>query len=507
MSLLQVTPEVLAAAAAELDSIGADLNAAHAAAALHNTGLLAAGADEVSAAVAALFSKHGQAFRALGAQASAFHAQFVQALSGAEGAYAAAEAASATQLRAGVQAASEIEWFSPWKTLTGRPLVGNGADGKAGTGQAGGDAGWLFGNGGKGGSGGDGQAGGNGGQGGFIAGNGGIGGAGGSGGAGGAGGDAGLIGSGGNGGAGGLNAAGGAGGRAGRLLGNFGAGGQSGTTLGTGAVPLQMYQDNLPVVDISVNGGPSVPVIVDTGSAGLVIPLREIGLYNLGLPTGFGAGRYSGGLTYYYLTFDTTVNFGNGIVSSTPVDVVLFGFPESFSSFASGDGAVGIMGIGVNAVGPGPTSPVTGLPGSLSTGVLINEPRGYLQFGPNPLPAVNSVSGAPNSDLYVSIDGGSLQSIPGTCIDSGGVYGTIPSNLVGGGYGVPPGTEITVYNSDQQELYSYTTTATNAPSVTFSSPLYSEPVNTGFEPYWQGPVYIDYSPSGTGTTVFDYSPT
>ena len=129
----------------------------------------------------------------------------------------------------------------------------------------------------------------------------------------------------------------------------------------------------------------------------------------------------------------------------------------------------GIMGIGVNAGGPGPTSPVTGLPGNLSQGVLLNEPQGYLQFGPNPLPPVTSTSGAPVSDLYVQINGGQLHSVPGTFIDSGGVYGSIPSALVGGGYSVPTGTEITVYNSDGQELYSYTTTATNRPSVTFFS--------------------------------------
>jgi hypothetical protein len=494
MSLLDVTPSLLASAAAELESIGAELNAAQVAAAVPTTGLPAAGADEISTATAALFIKYGQAFRALGAQAGAFHTQFVQAVSGAAGAYAAAETANA----------SAIQWFSPWKTLTGRPLVGNGADGKAGTGQAGGNAGWFFGNGGDGASGGNGQAGGNGGNAGLIGGNGGDGGAGGTGGAGGAGGGAGLIGSGGNGGAGGLNAAGGAGGRAGRLFGNFGAGGQSGTPLGTGAVPMQMYQNNMPVVDISVNGGPSVPVVVDTGSTGLVLPLREIGLYNLGLPTGVGTGAYGGGLTYYYLKFDTTVNFGNGTISSTPVDVVFFSFPESFRLFAGGDGAAGIMGIGVNAGGPGPTSPVTGLPGNLSQGVLLNEPQGYLQFGPNPLPAVTSTSGAPVSDLYVQINGGQLHSVPGTFIDSGGVYGSIPSAVVGGGNTVPVGTEITVYNSDGQELYSYTTTATNRLSVTFFS---TEPMSTGFEPYSQGPVYIDYSPSGTGTTVFDYSPT
>ncbi len=115
MSLLDVVPELLESAAADVKSIGAELNAAHAAAAAPTTGLVAAGADEVSAAVAALFSEHGQAFQALSAQASTFHTQFVQALSGAQGAYAAAEAANASPLQAVVADAQSLAVFSPWQ--------------------------------------------------------------------------------------------------------------------------------------------------------------------------------------------------------------------------------------------------------------------------------------------------------------------------------------------------------------------------------------------------------
>jgi hypothetical protein len=285
------------------------------------------------------------------------------------------------------------------------------------------------------------------------------------------------------------------------LFGNYGAGGQPGITLGSGQVPLQITQTTEPVTYISVNGGPSVPVLVDTGSTGLVIPLRDIGLSNLGLPTGAGMGAYSGGLSYFYLTFDTTVNFGNGIVGTTPVDVAIFGLPTSFGSFANGNGAAGIMGIGVNSGGPGPSSPVTGLPGNLNQGVLVNEPKGYLQFGPNPLPQVNStLIGTPVSNLFVSVDGGTTKvNVPGSYIDSGGVYGTIPSSVVGGASSVPSGTVITVYNSSGQELYSYTTDGTNSPTV-----VSGDSMNSGFEPFAQGPVYISYSPSGQGTTVFDY---
>ena len=76
MSFLIATPEFVTAAATDLADIGGT-RAADAAAA-PTTGVLAAGADEVSAAVAALFGAHGQAYQATSAQAAAFHNQFVQ---------------------------------------------------------------------------------------------------------------------------------------------------------------------------------------------------------------------------------------------------------------------------------------------------------------------------------------------------------------------------------------------------------------------------------------------
>lgn len=99
MSLLSVTPESLATAAADLESIRWALDAAHGAAAAPTTKLMAAGADEVSAAVATLFAKCGQEFQAFGAQASAFHQQFVQALSAGAGSYLASETLNASPLQ------------------------------------------------------------------------------------------------------------------------------------------------------------------------------------------------------------------------------------------------------------------------------------------------------------------------------------------------------------------------------------------------------------------------
>ncbi|WP_031733133.1 PE family protein, partial [Mycobacterium tuberculosis] len=98
MSFVIAAPEVIAAAATDLASLGSSISAANAAAAANTTALMAAGADEVSTAIAALFGAHGQAYQALSAQAQAFHAQFVQALTSGGGAYAAAEAAAVSPL-------------------------------------------------------------------------------------------------------------------------------------------------------------------------------------------------------------------------------------------------------------------------------------------------------------------------------------------------------------------------------------------------------------------------
>ena len=70
MSFVMVGPEALAAAASDLTNLGSTLGAANAAAAAQTTGLLAAGADEVSGAIAALFGAYGQGYQSLSAQAA-----------------------------------------------------------------------------------------------------------------------------------------------------------------------------------------------------------------------------------------------------------------------------------------------------------------------------------------------------------------------------------------------------------------------------------------------------
>lgn len=118
MPHLVVAPELLASAATDLTGIGSALNAANVAAALPTTGLLAAAADEVSAAVAAVFAGHAQEYQALSGQVSAFHQQFVQSLTVGACSYAAVEAAGTKPLRAALELIT-----APTQALLGHPLT------------------------------------------------------------------------------------------------------------------------------------------------------------------------------------------------------------------------------------------------------------------------------------------------------------------------------------------------------------------------------------------------
>jgi PE family len=103
MSYVVAAPHAVAAAATDLANVGSTIDAANAVASVPTTGELAAAADQVSAAVAALFCGHAEAYQVLRAQMTDFHAQFVQAVNSAGSAYANTEAANASPLRCGVQ--------------------------------------------------------------------------------------------------------------------------------------------------------------------------------------------------------------------------------------------------------------------------------------------------------------------------------------------------------------------------------------------------------------------
>jgi hypothetical protein len=283
---------------------------------------------------------------------------------------------------------------------------------------------------------------------------------------------------------------------------SYALGGSANGTQAT--VPLKVVGGTEPIVNGSVGSGTPQPLLVDTGSTGLVIPFQDagglLGVLQLGIPRGLGIGGYSGGLDYLYLTYNAPVNFGGGVATSpTPVDIEFFAWPVSihsaiangftFQSFFSSDGANGVLGVGPNAGGPGPSIATEALPSPYNQGVLINQPAGQLVFEANPGPGIATLTGSPITNLNVNVGGTQFTNVP-SIVDSGGVDGTLPSGL-----NAPVGTNITVTApSNGATLYSYGLGTTYSP-VLISSGL----MNTGNLPFEQHSAYIDY---GADTTTF-----
>ena len=98
MSTVIAHPEILGAAAGELQSINSALRAGTAAAAVPTTGIAPAAADLVSLLTAAQFAAHARRYQAISAQAAAVHEQLATTLGISAGSYAATEAANAATI-------------------------------------------------------------------------------------------------------------------------------------------------------------------------------------------------------------------------------------------------------------------------------------------------------------------------------------------------------------------------------------------------------------------------
>jgi hypothetical protein len=277
---------------------------------------------------------------------------------------------------------------------------------------------------------------------------------------------------------------------------------------GSDIIPLTVNELTEPAVNVSVDGGSSVPMLVDTGSSGLVIPSTDLSLtqwFDLGFPSSFGFSGYSGGVDYLYLTYDNaTVDYG-GVLSTTgtPVEVEILSWPTSFNSpldfqqFLADDQVSGILGVGPTGTGPA-TSP---LEAAGFGGVTVNIPGHDLIVGStNTLAGPNAVtvSGAPITDLTESLNGGTPVAVSDD-VDSGGVYGTIPSSLVGNAGSVPPGSTIAVFDGTK-ELYSYQTGTDSLGQSTAPTVVSGTSIDSGVEPYLIEPIFIDYA---NDTLTFD----
>ncbi|WP_082978475.1 PecA family PE domain-processing aspartic protease [Mycobacterium sp. 1081908.1] len=432
---------------------------------------------------------------------------------------------------------------------TGGLLWGNGGvgglGGEHGIGGTGGNA--LFvGNGGVGGQGGTytfsngvttiGGSGGTGGTGGLLWGGGGAGGVGGPYATGGAGGNAQWLGNGGHGGMGGAFANGGAGGTGGHLIGDGGDGGTGGILSGLGGpsgssiglwghagtaganggaaiVQLNGVDAGRPTISVSVDDGPTVQALIDSGSTATLFPQSMVNQASLG-PAGT-KGVYTFGTPEdrtvdYYTTYQAQVNFGNGMVTAPmTVGVITAEVHNGVAQIPN----EAVLGVGANTPHDPDfvTSPTQHLPGTLDQGVLFNEgaARPYVQFGPNPGTPFASVTGAPYTNaLQISVNGGAPQTLINAIVDTGGNGGNIPQNLVPGynpGDYLAQGTKIQVnIQGISQPLYTETLGA-NAMQVTVSQTAPTDPgsFNTGNYIFKQMPIYFSYDPTGQGTIYFD----
>lgn len=277
-------------------------------------------------------------------------------------------------------------------------------------------------------------------------------------------------------------------------------------------IPITMQEVTEPTVQATVDGS-NTTLLVDTGSSGLVIPYQDLGssnlqalenLFALGFPSTAGFSGYSGGVDYFYLTYDNVpVDYGNGVLdtTNTPVDVEVFSFPTSaaspanFQAFLQDDDVTGILGIGPTGTGPG-TTPLESF-----GGVTVDIPQNELIVGStNALAGPNAVtvSGAPITDLTESLNGGTHVAVSDD-VDSGGVYGTIPSSLVGNAGSVPSGSTITVFDGTK-ELYSYQTGTDSLGQSTAPTVVSGTSIDSGVEPYLIEPIFIDYA---NDTLTFD----
>jgi hypothetical protein len=290
-------------------------------------------------------------------------------------------------------------------------------------------------------------------------------------------------------------------------------------TSGTYDIPITVQESTEPTVNATVDGADTT-LLVDTGSSGLVIPYTDLGstwiqqlenLFELGFPSGIGESGYSGGVDYIYLTYDNVpVDYdgGTGLDTTAPVDVEIFSWPTSLSSpdnfqdFLADDDSTGILGIGDSSSDGGPTvSPLeaAGYDGvTVDSDELIVDPNNpFTADGAGPLDGAPIPSTDLTETVSTASDGGGT--VVGSTsvsddLDSGGVYGTIPSSIVGSSGEVPDGDWVTV-SDGSTVLYSYQVENDGLNALPDESPTATSgtDIDSGFSPFESHPIFIDYS--------------
>jgi len=293
----------------------------------------------------------------------------------------------------------------------------------------------------------------------------------------------------------------------------------------TGTYDLPITVEDNPATEPAVQAtvdGASTNLLVDSGSSGLVIPYTDLDpgnsfgaledLFSLGAPTSYGESGFTGGVEYIYATYSSaTVDYdlsgGSTLDTTAPIEVELFSWPTSVTSltqfeelfdnsayqdFLTGNGVTGILGIGDGASGGAGESPIEAAGFNSATVDIPGKELIVSSSTTNPFTAIDTFpnSGAtPTSDLYETVSNGGAVSGSSSVsddLDTGGVFGTVPSTLASD---VEPGSVITVYSSEGgTELYQYTVGTGELPTSTSGTSI-----DSGFYPFSTHPLFIDYS--------------
>jgi hypothetical protein len=278
-------------------------------------------------------------------------------------------------------------------------------------------------------------------------------------------------------------------------------------------LPITMNIVTEPTIQAAIGTGDPSTLLVDTGSSGLVIPWQELGtndfsaleeLFKLGSPENYGFSGYSGGVEYLYLEYaGVPVSYGTDgtdvLTTTSPVDVEVLSWStnpsnifENFQSFLSDNDVNGILGIGPDTAGP-TDSPFESYGGVLVD--LVGADKQLIVGGDNPLTGGILLNGSPSvaglTEKVTDATGNLVGS--GTVtndLDSGGVYGTIPSSIAGSGS--LQGDTISVYHGNTL-LYSYVVGTDSLPQSTAPTVISGSSIDSGVVPFFTHEAYFDYA--------------
>jgi len=288
----------------------------------------------------------------------------------------------------------------------------------------------------------------------------------------------------------------------------------------TADLPITIQEATEPTVGATVDGA-GTTLLVDTGSSGLVVPITALdggstnlltefqSLLSLGSPTSWGESGYSGGVEYLYLTYNEPVDYattGGGTLDTTaPIEVEVYSWdPNNFGSlftdnafqnFLASNDVTGILGIGDNASGSAGVSPIEA---AGYTGVTVDLPHHELILqDTNPYTALATLpnSGAtPTTTLTETVTTSTGTTVGSSSVsddlDSGGVYGTIPSSISSST--LAQGDIVKVYDGTT-ELYQYTVGTDSIGQSEAPTVVSGTSIDSGVMPFLTNPVYLDYA--------------